>query len=151
MTYISPREYQAMAAQTASGDHREERSILGYYGELHEYDDRASRNVKLGELGDRAWYLAEICTAHGLDLERVLDYPPTHHAQIAESRKKWLRGDYDRVEYLRRLCGGVSHAWELLQRDIRQAGLSLSEVLRANHDKLKSRKERGVIMGDGER
>ena len=147
-------EYQRRAALTASGFFRAERAVLGYCGETFEHQEDVMLNGEnadvIGELGDRFWYLSEICTSHNLSLFGVITGDlSTAPSQIPEARKKWLRGDYDQAEYTLRLSGGVRSAWAFAWDECEAAGLALSTVLQANLDKLADRQERGKIHGDG--
>ncbi len=69
--------------------------------------------------------------------------------------KKWLRGDdgdgamsKDRMDLLEGELGDVLWYLSVLASDL---GLSLEAVAMHNLDKLQSRKERGVIKGDGDK
>jgi len=143
-------EYQERAAGTAGGEHRRERAILGFYGELFEAQGLAGPQL-VDELGDRAWYLAEICTTHGLQLEEVAGCTIQSMGRhwLAESRKKYLRGDYEEPEYIERVFVGVASEWARLQRECWAARVTLSFVLERNIAKLADRQRRGVIRGDG--
>lgn len=68
--------------------------------------------------------------------------------------KKWLRGDdgegvmsEEREEALKLELGDVLWYLTVLADDL---GFSLDEIAEANLDKLQSRKDRGVIKGDGD-
>jgi NTP pyrophosphatase (non-canonical NTP hydrolase) len=68
--------------------------------------------------------------------------------------KKWLRGDAgvgemdkERIEAIKLEMGDVLWCLSALADDL---GLNLSDIAQANIDKIMSRKERGVIMGDGD-
>ncbi|MFZ2522128.1 MAG: nucleoside triphosphate pyrophosphohydrolase family protein [Minisyncoccia bacterium] len=68
--------------------------------------------------------------------------------------KKWLRGDDgdggitdERKESIKLELGDVMWYLAVLSHDL---GLSLEEVAKANMEKLNSRKERGVLRGDGD-
>lgn len=98
-------DYQRLAARTAGGGHRRERSILGLCGEAGE---------------------------------------------VAEVRKKYLRGDYNDDEFCRRLVGELGDALWYVAEVCNAHGLSLEDVAERNVAKLADRAERGVISGDGE-
>lgn len=76
-------EYQQAALKTAGGQERKARAILGVCGEAGELAevekkrlrgdygaDEARRRI-VNEAGDVLWYLAELCTVHGIELEDV--------------------------------------------------------------------------------
>lgn len=152
-TIMQLSDYQRAAARTAGGEHRRERAILGFYGELHEGWETAA-GLRVPELGDRAWYLAEICTSHDLNLDELVSTGERHwygRGALAEARKKHLRGDYDEDEYLRRVGAAVATEWSRLQQECWACRTTLSAVLEHNIAKLADRAERGVIQGDGER
>lgn len=69
--------------------------------------------------------------------------------------KKYLRGDdgegkmsAERKDAIKGELGDVLWYLSLLSSDL---GLSLEDVAKSNVDKLQSRKERGTIMGDGDK
>ncbi len=69
--------------------------------------------------------------------------------------KKWLRGDdgdgpmsKERIELLEGELGDVLWYLAVLASDL---GLSLEDVAKSNLDKLQSRKDRGVLKGDGDK
>jgi|SRR3989344_6310651 len=69
--------------------------------------------------------------------------------------KKWMRGDdgkggmkKERKELLKGELGDVLWYLAVLAHDL---GVSLEEVAKMNIAKLKSRKERGLIKGDGDK
>ena len=99
-------DYQQQAQQTAGGESRRERAILGL----------------LGEAGE-----------------------------VAECCKKHLRGDYDEAEFRRRLRGELGDLLWYLAEPCTVFGFSLGAVARLNLMKLRSRAERGVISGDGDK
>lgn len=75
--------------------------------------------------------------------------------EVAGKIKKWLRGDdgdtgeisVERKEALKLELGDVLWYLAVLASDL---GLTLEEVAQANVEKLKSRKERDVIKGNGD-
>lgn len=146
---MTPDAYQKAAERTAGGEHRRERAVLGFYGELLEYIESDSHS-RVDELGDIAWYLAEICTSHGLKLQKCVYLGVRRpRSALAEARKKHLRGDYGEDEYLRRVAHAVSSAWAWVQGEAWGNRVTLDYVLERNIAKLADRAERGVISGDG--
>lgn len=68
--------------------------------------------------------------------------------EIAEKVKKWLRGDrLLQKEELVKEIGDVLWYCASLADDL---GVTFEEVVRENIEKLSSRKERGVLKGDGD-
>lgn len=68
--------------------------------------------------------------------------------EISEKVKKWLRGDreLDREGLLKELGDPLWYIASLAD----DLGFTLQEVVDANHDKLTSRRERGVLKGSGD-
>ena len=70
--------------------------------------------------------------------------------EIAEKIKKWLRGDkgpeIDKQALLKELGDPLWYITSLAD----DLGFTLQEVVNANIEKLTSRKERGVLKGDGD-
>ena len=143
-------DYQTLAARTAGGDHRQTRAILGYYGELHEAEGCAG-DALVGELGDRLWYLAEICTTHDLKLSECTNMSREwrNRGWLAEARKKHLRGDFGEAEYRVRVAGGGHNEMARLAGECWRAGTTVEHVAERNIAKLADRAARGVISGDG--
>lgn len=68
--------------------------------------------------------------------------------EVAEKVKKWLRGDkeLDKAELLKE-CGDVMWYLASLADDL---GYTLQDLVDMNIEKLSSRKDRGVLKGDGD-
>ena len=157
---MTPDEYQEAAKFTAAGPNRQDRAIYGFYGEWHEML-AATANLR-NEQGDVAWYLAEIATTHDQSLQSCIDFyeelvavdgaPAINMSTLAEARKKHLRGDarYQGQAYLDVIAMGVGYGWKQLMKQIVDAGFDPAHVLGSNILRLRSRKERGVINGDGD-
>ena len=91
-------DYQRAAAQTAGGNHRKERAILGVIGEAGEvaecckkhlrgdYDEREFLRRLRDELGDLLWYVAEACTVYGFSMGAVA------RLNVDKLRDRALRG-----------------------------------------------------------
>ena len=87
--------YQALAARTL-GDSRLEVLALGLAGEAGEVADMVKKHVGHGhpldevklakELGDVAWYIANICTSQNLEFSTIL------HMNIAKLRERYPDG-----------------------------------------------------------
>ena len=69
--------------------------------------------------------------------------------EVAECVKKHLRGDYGEDVYYDKIKKELGDLLYYVAVCSREHGFNLSEVAQANYDKLKSRKERGVISGSG--
>ena len=107
--------------------------------ELNEYQERALETAMHGKEHKI------IYAALGLGNEA---------GEVLGKIKKWLRGDdgkgemsEERKDALKGELGDVLWYVAVLANDL---GLNLDDVARANVEKLKSRKERGAIMGDGD-
>lgn len=69
--------------------------------------------------------------------------------EIAEKVKKWLRGDkqdLDKEALLKELGDPLWYLTSLAD----DLGFTLQDVVDANEEKLRSRKERGVLKGSGD-
>ncbi len=69
--------------------------------------------------------------------------------EVMEVRKKFLRGDYDEEEYLRRLESELCDAQYYLDMIFVESGICKTEGCRKLLDKLAGRKKNGTIQGDG--
>jgi NTP pyrophosphatase (non-canonical NTP hydrolase) len=108
--------------------------------ELNEYQERALDTAKYEE------NLKIVYPALGLGSEA---------GEVQGKVKKWLRGDYgagelseEKKEDLKGELGDVLWYIAVLARDL---GLKLEDVAKANVAKLKSRQERNLIKGDGDK
>lgn len=133
--------------------------------------DRMTAIVK--ELGDCCWYLANICCDTGLDLSmmyemrgasvtqlvRGLTLPQLifhmnrHASSLAEFLECWyyqydcnLRESYRFIELPKHL----SHIITCIEEIGRRYDFTLEDIYTANIEKLLSRKERGILTGDGD-
>lgn len=70
--------------------------------------------------------------------------------EVAGAVKKHLRGDYDFDEMQDRVSAEAGDVLWYWARLLDELGLSASDVMEQNADKLFDRKERGVIRGDGD-
>lgn len=70
--------------------------------------------------------------------------------EIAEARKKFIRGDFNEAEYRSRLIKEMGDCLYYLAVLAQENGMLLSEIATENIRKLQDRKERGVICGDGD-
>jgi NTP pyrophosphatase (non-canonical NTP hydrolase) len=70
--------------------------------------------------------------------------------EVAGAVKKHLRGDYDVDEMKERVSAEAGDVLWYWVRLLDELGLSASDVMEKNADKLFDRKKRGVIRGDGD-
>lgn len=162
LSYTDLENYQAEAAKTSGPIDRLPRAALGFFGEREEYREHKRsgqrRSDAIKELGDRAWYLADLCTELEIHLgAAVYEAEPTKISVIAEVPKKWLRGDDNRDELLGKLPGAIAAAWSELEADAvrhirhdQDVRALMLEIFRVNIDKLRDRQQRGVIRGSGD-
>jgi len=105
--------------------------------DLNEYQKRALDTAKFEEK------FKVIYPALGLGSEA---------GEVLGKVKKWLRGDggmnEERKQAIKEELGDVLWYVAVLANDL---DFKLEDVAKLNIEKLKSRKERGVIMGDGDR
>jgi len=110
-------------------------------------------NMDLNEYQKRALDTA------GYDDKYKILYPAlglgNEAGEVLGKIKKWLRGDdgegsisAERTQALKDELGDVLWYVAVLARDL---DLNLEDVARGNVEKLKSRKERGAIKGDGDK
>ena len=104
------------------------------------------------EVGDVCWYAYGLCQA----LENVTPVPIDDEGgntdllgavgRLCGSIKKWSRGDQDWAVFRPRVQGHVS---QLLGVVTRVSPVSVEAAMRSNIEKIRSRRERGVVRGDG--
>ena len=70
--------------------------------------------------------------------------------EVAECSKKYLRGDFNHKEYIKRIKKELGDVLYYVTVAAVEHGMDLPEIAEANREKLKSRKERGVISGSGD-
>ncbi len=70
--------------------------------------------------------------------------------ELNEAWKKFLRGDYDLLEFRGRVIGECGDILWYLSQLLDVIGVSFDEVAIANIDKLSKRREAGTIKGSGE-
>ena len=69
--------------------------------------------------------------------------------EIMECRKKYLRGDYDHNEYVRRLTKEIPDAQFYLDMIAYESGVDKEKACKDKLDQLAARAKSGTIMGDG--
>ncbi len=70
--------------------------------------------------------------------------------EIADSVKKWIRGDFDSQELRKRILKEVGDELWYLSRLCAKLGVPLNYVASQNIEKLHDRLERDVLRGDGD-
>jgi len=160
------KEYQEKAFTTAiyPKDHLKNITypVLGLCDEIAEVDEKfmhdADDEELLKEIGDVCWYIAAIASELDLNLENLdkdllcRDTMSIYAGKIAGKTKKLIRDkegiitnkykDFVEENLINILC--------LVKSLIIQYDSTLSQVLQDNVDKLFSRKERGVLKGNGD-
>lgn len=126
---------------------------FGLIGELEELNEVPLQDYKgaIKESGDVLWYCSSIATYLNLKLEDIYKMNSTGsdiNRPIAEVFKKVYRdkdGEFDEKDK-EEIAIFISYVinWELPNGE-----KNLKEVMQTNIDKLYSRKERGVIKGNG--
>ena len=112
---------------------------------------RSEENI-MSEVGDVCWYAYGLCQA----LEDVTPVPSDDDdgdtdllvavGRLCGSIKKWSRGDQEWTVFRPRVQGHVSHLLGVVRR---VSPVSLEIAMRSNIEKIRSRRERGVVRGDG--
>jgi len=147
-------QYQELAKGTDCRDEKIKMICNGFglIGELEEYKECSLEDKKniIKESGDVMWYCSSICSCLGADLQEVcnkeikeIDRP------IAEVFKKAFRdnkGVFDK-KYKEDILTYVNYVINWI---LPFGTKNLEEIMQANIDKLYSRKQRGVIKGDGD-
>jgi len=135
--------------------------------ELVEESDRFNKgqvddnSQVVSEVGDVCWYLYALCNS----LEDISPVPNTSSTsqddyqetespgallsvcgKLCGSIKKWSRGDQSWDIFKPRIQKGVS---DLLQLVVMVSPVSLEVAMEKNIEKIKGRRERGVVKGDG--
>lgn len=83
-------------------------------------------------------------------LERSIHGITGEAGEVAEKRKKLLRGDFEYDEYLRQIKKELGDVLYYISVCSYEHGLSLDDIAKENIRKLASRKDRGVINGSGD-
>lgn len=121
------------------------------------------------ELGDVVYYLAVLARFHSFDLacplgpkgcfwgdnrdpyrQRTAQELLRHTTRVAEVLKKFIRLDTQQVALSEQLQPHVQAAFDRWYHLCCHCGVSPYAVLRANQDKVNSRKERGTLRGSGD-
>lgn len=137
---------------------------LGLVDEVAELYTATHDNV-VKELGDVCYYLARLNRALNINLVSVIDSSNkkanlteyelvelmvVDAGYIAGRLKKYIRGDYDRSELLNSVYPYIVGMLSTMGAVAKLFNLTIEEVMQINKDKLTSRKERGVLKGDGD-
>lgn len=123
---------------------------------VQEKEDKAAKQRSLGEAAKSSHtfnsYQEFVNSMKAYPEKNAIMYPTLgmmgEAGEVAEKVKKWLRGDreLDKAELVKEI-GDVCWYIASLADDL---GYTLQDVINANVDKLVSRKERGVVKGDGD-
>lgn len=174
-TFMTPTDYAEQAAKTAVYPKEAVMyPFLGLAGECGEVLAVLSttplrplnRQDLLKEIGDVCWYFAEVCRATGCDFAAAIDMSsfrdiggisprdqmPVVVGRICEIAKKTLRDDRGQWTDKRKalLADSLHKLGGVLLALCRFYGISLSDVLAANVEKLMSRLTRDKLHGDGD-
>jgi NTP pyrophosphatase (non-canonical NTP hydrolase) len=163
------RDYQDRARTTAVYPRKARIAYpaLGLVGELGELsakiNEGANKEEICKEIGDVLWYCANLCC----DLERFLSdatgmdtdfdhvgkaYQPLtleDMGVLSENCKKLVRDGF-KEEKVAAVLGTIAYILRYLNAMAIALGTSLNLIASANIAKLESRKERGVLQGDGD-
>lgn len=148
---------------------------LGLVGETGEFARKciegASDSEIILELGDMPWYMAAVATeagiklssvasivletGHPLDRRTCLEAFITGNGELSERVKKIIRDKDGRIDksdatYIRYALSTTYRAF-LSECAILELGVTPKQILEGNLDKLRSRAERGVLHGEGDR
>lgn len=170
-------DYQTQARTTATYRTPFMYPALGLAGEtgklIDKTEDGSSHGAIQGELGDVLWYVSNVAWDAGLTLTDVVGCDPSSAfaamaalptpddwvkdlavavGKVCEVVKKTDRDDAgvlteERQEKVKLALRSVLF---LLQDMTIECDTTLTDVAKANLDKLASRKERGVLKGDGD-
>lgn len=164
------QEYQQLTHQFA--EYPEEKAIeylsLKLISELCEYVKvaRGTLTVRIEteaqdlieklkkEIGDCFWYLSEFYSLlnhelDGLAIEEDIDLFDSIE-RLSSLVGKYIRKDYGKEKLYEKLYPLLQELVNCLLYQVENLEVPTSEILQANIDKLTSRKERGVIKGDGD-
>ena len=100
---------------------------------LHDYQKGAARTAGGGHRRERS--ILGLCGEAG---------------EVAEVRKKYLRGDFDDAEFQRRLASELGDLLWYVAEACTAHGLSMDDVADSNLAKLAFRQATGAIQGDGD-
>lgn len=137
---------------------------LGLVDEVAELYTATEPNI-IKELGDVCYYLARLNRAMNLNLVSVIDQN-NKKANLLEQElvellvvdagyvagrvKKYIRGDYNRYQLCTAVYPYIVGMISTVDAVAKLRNLTAEDVMQINKDKLTSRKERGVLKGDGD-
>jgi len=134
--------------------------VLGLNGEIAEYLEAQTAD----ESGDVWWYVARLAAelgitemvatqveGHSYERENAYTLLLMTSARMGNAAKKLLRdtGPVKAAKQHRRLTAGLLRFVDQLRDYDRRQGHAFGQVLARNAAKLASRKDRGVLQGDG--
>lgn len=145
---------------------------LGIVGEVGEFIEKLWNNeneediLLTKEVGDIYWYLAgffsELNSNMGehiqytnvlLEDDKVIEIITLNPSKIAELTKKYLRDEYPNnmsTNRFEKIVNIIQDLHDALYTLCINYDINLEEILETNIVKLQSRKERGVLGGDGD-
>jgi NTP pyrophosphatase (non-canonical NTP hydrolase) len=174
-----PDEYQAFTKSTAVYPQHTLAIGLSYVtlglidelGELFSAVDSGKDSDIIAEAGDVCWYTARICDHLDMQMSSIFNSNITYdgaaslhdavtkamvYAAIAAGRvKKIIRdghlwNDEQRAKVERMIFDALRGMVSCVGVVVRFADSNFIDVMKKNMDKLSSRKERGVLQGDGD-
>ena len=86
----------------------------------------------------------------GLKICRMVLGIAGESGECAESVKKFLRGDFGVAELKERLKKEMGDSLWYISETCNLLGLSMEQIAKENIDKLRDRKDRGKLKGDGD-
>lgn len=162
-------DYQITARETAVYPGSLSYPTHGLAGEFCEFVEKGCKDTK--ELGDMLWYLAAVAGDADLTLaecgggaEKFDDLVGFQHivhldrmlakgvGMVVENVKKCYRDDGGILSSKRReaIKTGIGIALNIMVEFAVELDTTLKEVAQENHDKLKSRQDRGTLRGSGD-
>jgi NTP pyrophosphatase (non-canonical NTP hydrolase) len=149
-------EYQTASRETALYPDRDSNlwyPALGLIGEYHEWQMATDETNRRKEAGDVAWYCAQICSELKEDLAATIAQPLTTDSSalvlmtLAEGVKKWHRdGGDDKKRH--NILASVAWIWQTVVQQ--STAEETTALLTGNIQKLRDRKDRGVLQGSGD-
>ncbi len=122
-----------------------------------------TKNLK-SEFSDGAWYLSNICSELKINFEdvaivedmphRFLNYAEAlvvHAGRIAEYTKKIMRDDKGEINETKKnkIIDELKMCYTCIYKLCEELTCTIEEIMIQNIEKLQSRKERGVLTGEG--
>lgn len=120
-------------------------------------DGQVDRDKLIKEAGDCFWNLAAICYARKVTPCPVAEVSPPNQMYSVIVELLYFANEIQQYEMFSIKPGriesvvprAISEYYDILRHVLSEQGIEVSDVLDANLAKLKSRAERGVLMGSG--